>query len=792
MHGFDEYFGNLYHLNASEEPENLDYPKNPEFRKKFGPRGVLQAKADGKGGQTIEDTGPLTKKRMETIDEETVAAALGFHRPQQRAGKPCFCGGTRPGCISAPTSRPNNRGISGQDEYSDGMVEHDRMVGELLKHVDDLGIANDTIVFYSTDNGPHYNTWPDAGTTPFRSEKNSNWEGAYRVPAFVRWPGHFQAGVTLNGIVAHEDWMPTFLAAAGMPDVKDRLMKGDDLRRPALSLPPRRLRHERLPQPARRSNRRATSSGTSTTTARSSRRVTTTGRSCSWRTAARHLECGASRSPNCACRCCSICAATRSRRRSTTPRSTTTGCSIGRLSLCRSRGWRRSSCMTMKDYPPSQTPGSFNLTKIEEQLQIGERPLSDHLPPVRGVLHCDVAVEGNALDCGEERSIAGTFLRAWKSGERNVLDEDRLFHRRWPCCRHAGRESPHAQTLSPAEAKAIAADAYLYAYPMLYNYKTLFQQTADPSFPGYIGGFNRYRHYSRGFTPADKDIVTPSNDTPYSWAWLDLRAEPMVVSVPASPDRYYVLQWFDLYTHNFAYIGSRATGTEAGDYLFVGPGWNGETPKGIKKVFRSETQFIGTLTRTSWTGAEDRDGLVAMQRQYRIRPLSEYTGSKPPEPAPAYQFPAWDEARANSIGFIDYLNFILQFTPPVASEKATLGAVCQDRNRPWPRVRCGHARSGNAGSDRGWHQGRKRQAPGGNRQDHKLGRSVRDARVSRHRLRDAARGRRGVGHSTAIRRKRRTTRRIPPIQKSRHWTAARITFCIFRRIRCRRSSSSGR
>jgi len=229
-----------------------------------------------------------------------------------------------------------------------------------------------------------------------------------------------------------------------------------------------------------------------------------------------------------------------------------------------------------------------------------------------------------------------------------------------------------AQTVPPAEAKAIAADAYLYAYPMLYNYKTLFQQTAEPSFPGYIGGFNRYRHYSRGFTPADKDIVTPSNDTPYSWAWLDLRAEPVVVSVPASPNRYYVLQWFDLYTHNFAYVGSRASGTEAGDYLFAGPGWSGETPKGIKQVLRSETQFVGTLTRTSWTGDSDRDGLVAMQRQYRIRPLSEYTGGKPPQPAPTYQFPAWDETRANSIGFIDYLNFILQFAPPVPSEKATL------------------------------------------------------------------------------------------------------------------------
>jgi hypothetical protein len=229
--------------------------------------------------------------------------------------------------------------------------------------------------------------------------------------------------------------------------------------------------------------------------------------------------------------------------------------------------------------------------------------------------------------------------------------------------------SPEA--LSPAETKAIAADAYLYAYPMLYNYKTLFQQTRDPSFPGYIGGFNRYRHYSRGFTPADNDIVTPSNDTPYSWAWLDLRAEPMVVSVPASSNRYYVLQWFDLYTHNFAYIGSRATGTETGDYLFAAPGWSGDTPKGIKQVLRSETQFIGTLTRTSWTGPEDREGLVAMQRQYRIRPLSEYIGAKPPEPGPEHQFPAWDEARATSIGFINYLNFILQFAPAIASEKAT-------------------------------------------------------------------------------------------------------------------------
>jgi len=229
MHGFDEFEGSLYHLNAEEEPENLDYPKDPEFRKKFGPRGVLKCKADGKGGQTIENTGPLTKKRMETIDDETIAAAKDFITRQAKAGQPFFCwwNGTR--MHFRTHVKAEHRGISGQDEYSDGMVEHDMHVGELLKVIDDLGLANDTIVQYSTDNGPHYNTWPDAGTTPFRSEKNSNWEGAYRVPAFVRWPGHFPAGITLNGIVSHEDWLPTFAAVAGDTDVKERLLKGTEI-----------------------------------------------------------------------------------------------------------------------------------------------------------------------------------------------------------------------------------------------------------------------------------------------------------------------------------------------------------------------------------------------------------------------------------------------------------------------------------------------------------------------------------------------------------------------------------
>ena len=229
MHGFDEFFGNLYHLNAEEEPENEDYPKDPEFRKRFGPRGVLRCKADGRGGQTIEDSGPLTKKRMETIDEETLDAAEDFIKRQQQAGKPFFCWWNATRMHFRTHVKEDHRGLSGQDEYGDGMVEHDMHVGKLLQLLDDLNLAEDTIVLYSTDNGPHYNTWPDAATTPFHGEKNSNWEGAFRVPAFVRWPGKFPAGETLNGIVSHEDWLPTLAAAAGVTDIKEQLRKGVEL-----------------------------------------------------------------------------------------------------------------------------------------------------------------------------------------------------------------------------------------------------------------------------------------------------------------------------------------------------------------------------------------------------------------------------------------------------------------------------------------------------------------------------------------------------------------------------------
>lgn len=221
-HGFDEFFGNLYHLNAEEEPENPDYPKNPEFKKKFGPRGVIHSFA---GGQ-IKDTGPLTRKRMETVDEEVTAAALAFMDRAVKEGKPFFCWWNSTRMHVFTHLKPASKGKTGLGVYADGMVEHDGMVGQLLAKLKELGVEDNTIVMYSTDNGAEVFTWPDGGTTMFRGEKNTNWEGGYRVPCAIRWPGVIKPGTIINDIGAHEDMLATLLAAAGDPNVKDNLLKG--------------------------------------------------------------------------------------------------------------------------------------------------------------------------------------------------------------------------------------------------------------------------------------------------------------------------------------------------------------------------------------------------------------------------------------------------------------------------------------------------------------------------------------------------------------------------------------
>ncbi|MFV0521919.1 MAG: arylsulfatase [Mangrovibacterium sp.] len=221
-HGFDVFYGNLYHLNSEELPENVDYPKSPEFRKKFGPRGVVKSTADGK----VEDTGPLNKKRMETVDQEFLDAAKDFMKNSVDEGKPFFCwfNSTR---MHYFTHVPKEyEGKSGLNTYADGMMQHDDQIGQLLAYVKSLGVDDNTLIIYTTDNGPHFNTWPDAGVTPFRSEKNTNWEGAYRVPCIIKWPGKIPANNIVNEIVAGNDWIPTIMAAAGVPDVKEQLLNG--------------------------------------------------------------------------------------------------------------------------------------------------------------------------------------------------------------------------------------------------------------------------------------------------------------------------------------------------------------------------------------------------------------------------------------------------------------------------------------------------------------------------------------------------------------------------------------
>jgi len=240
VHGFDEFYGNLYHLNAEEEPELPDYPKDPAFRAKYGPRGVLDCKASDRddttvdprfgrvGKQACRDTGPLTKKRMETIDDDVADRAVDFMRRMKSANKPFFVWVNFTHMHLRTHTKPESVGQAGpgQSFYHDAMIDHDKNVGTVLKALDDLGLASDTFVMYSTDNGPHMNTWPDGAMTPFRSEKNSNWEGAYRVPAMFRWPGHIKPGTVSNEIVAHLDMLPTIVAVAGDTQVKDKLLKG--------------------------------------------------------------------------------------------------------------------------------------------------------------------------------------------------------------------------------------------------------------------------------------------------------------------------------------------------------------------------------------------------------------------------------------------------------------------------------------------------------------------------------------------------------------------------------------
>jgi arylsulfatase len=240
LHGFDEFYGNLYHLNAEEEPEEIDYPKDPKFKAKYGPRGVMDCKASnvddttvdprfGKmGKQVCKDTGPLTRKRMETIDDDIAARAKDFMQRQVKAGKPMFLWINFTHMHLWTHTKPSSLGQAGEYQgfYHDTMIDHDKNVGSILDELDKLGITKDTIVMYGTDNGPHMNAWPDAAMTPFRNEKGTGWEGGFRVPTMVRWPGHIKAGSVSNEIISNLDWMPTLLAAAGEPNIKKKLLKG--------------------------------------------------------------------------------------------------------------------------------------------------------------------------------------------------------------------------------------------------------------------------------------------------------------------------------------------------------------------------------------------------------------------------------------------------------------------------------------------------------------------------------------------------------------------------------------
>ena len=376
MHGFDEFFGNLYHLNAEEEPEHPDYPKDAKFRKKFGPRGVLHTWANDDGTQRIEDTGPLTRKRMETCDEEFRDAAVDFIKRQHKSKTPFFVWFNTTHMHFRTHTKPKSIGRSGrwQSTYHDTMMDHDDTVGSLLDLLDKLGIAENTIVMYSTDNGPHMNSWPDAGMTPFRCEKNSNWEGAYRVPAMVRWPARIPAGKVLTGIVSHNDWFVTLLSAAGVPDIADKLRKGTKLGDTKYKV--HLDGHDQLPYLTGEADE-------------SPRQhffyVNDDGDS--HRAAVRQLEdssssssvvkarCGSgpSPSPNCASRSCSTCGPTRTsgptirRTRTTTGSSTASSCSYP------AQAYVAEQLKTLVEFPQRQESASFNLEQVMAKLQEGTK-----------------------------------------------------------------------------------------------------------------------------------------------------------------------------------------------------------------------------------------------------------------------------------------------------------------------------------------------------------------------------------------------------------------------------------
>ena len=292
MHGFDEFFGNLYHLNAEEEPEEVDYPNAkdfPNFKKKYGPRGVLHCWADGKGGQKIENTGPLTKKRMETCDDEFLAAAKKFIQAAHDAGEPFFVWFNTSHMHAWTHVKPESRGQSGrwQSEYHDVMIDHDKCIGEMLDFLDKLGIADNTFVQYSTDNGPHMNTWPDAGNTPFRNEKNSSWEGAYRVPCMVRFPGKIRGRIGVERDRQPPGLVPDHPGGGRRARHRREAEEGPQDRQEDLQGPPRRLQPAPAPHGQGSRRVRARASSTSPTTATSRRCATTTGRCCSWSSASR-------------------------------------------------------------------------------------------------------------------------------------------------------------------------------------------------------------------------------------------------------------------------------------------------------------------------------------------------------------------------------------------------------------------------------------------------------------------------------------------------------------------------